>query len=71
MSRLLTKRSRVVEQISDVPQLSQLNIYLLTLSDEKMSDSDLLTAIAETPPNCLILIEGQSIDLGPFSHDAT
>jgi chaperone BCS1 len=28
-----------------------LNIYLLTLSDDRMSDNDLLTAISETPPN--------------------
>ncbi|KAL7412864.1 hypothetical protein BDY24DRAFT_415818 [Mrakia frigida] len=43
--------------VSAISSELSLNIYLLTLSDEKMSDSDLLTAIAETPPNCLILIE--------------
>lgn len=48
------------EHVANLLFSSQLNIYLLTLSDEKMSDSDLLTAISETPPNCLILIEGES-----------
>lgn len=43
-------RSVAISSVAISSELS-LNIYLLTLSDDRMSDNDLLTAISETPPN--------------------